>query len=209
MGTAAAASQQFMFGAGSSTYGNKAIYDTFGSTPGLNFMGQMYTNYRIRAIKVRQTAFNVSSGPYEPLQLYINAQADGTKDHPGKGGPVPPFVLPGQAQTGEQRWAKTAIIRNAQAGARPTTVSAYYSVNKVQGPDIMIKNDKDYTGQMQTATPFWDTSSIDGTAPRFSPWIQMGIYTLSGAPPDTEQKVTVSNRVTLYVEFFGKRAVVN
>ena len=49
------------------------------------------------------------------------------------------------------------------AGAAPTRLTVYYSVNKVFGPDVVVKNDESFTGQLKTTLPYWD--NVPGAHP--------------------------------------------
>lgn len=175
-----------------------------GNTPNLSTMASLYLKYRIRGIKYRLTYWQTGG---EPAILYTNASSDTAALTDASTGPTPAFITPTISTVSEQRWAKSRVLNGvAQQGGRPTTLTAYYSVNKVYGPDAVVKNDEDFTGEMSPATPYWNNGSGVPGRPVRSPWVQFGLTTLSGAPA-APNGVTGTLRVeqTVYVEFFGKR----
>lgn len=175
-----------------------------GSTPNLSTMGALYLNYRIRGIKYKLTYWQTAG---DPVLLFTNA-AGNTADIQGTStGPTPAFITPTIATVSEQRWAKTRVCSQTQNGGKPTRLTAYYSVNRVQGPDVVVKNDEDYTGSMNPATPYWavNISTTGNIRPVRSPWAQFGITTLSGQTVTTAVTGVLKVEETVYVEFFGKR----
>ena len=174
-----------------------------GDTPNLSTMGSLYTNYRIRGIKVRLTYWQTGG---VPCFLYTQAVPDQNVVLSSSTAPNPDFIPPNITSLPEQRWSKYRVCQATGAGGRATTVSAYYSVNRVQGPDRIIKNDVDYTGDMQVAAPYWGT--VAPTAyPQRSPWLQFGISTLSGAVVSGDGSDGILKvEQTVYCEFFGRRS---
>lgn len=173
-----------------------------GNTPNLSTMGALYQQYRIRGIKVKLTYWQTAG---EPVMLYTNAQGDQGVLLDTATGPTPAFVAPNVSTVTEQRWSKYRVCQQTQNGGKPTTLSSYYSVNKVQGPDAVVKNDEDYTGNMNVATPYWAAASSSVSRPQRSPWLQFGITTLTGANVTTAVTGVLKVEETVYVEFFGKR----
>lgn len=178
-----------------------------GHTPHMSTMGALYTKYRIRGIKLRLTYWQTGGAP-----VFLFAQATPDQGIVGGGdtAPNPDFIIPSINQLPEQRWAKYRVCQATAAGGRATSLSVYYSVNRVQGPDAIVKNDLEYTGDMQVASPYFSTGSGDTERPVRSPWLQFGIGTLAGNVTTTETLVTGVLKVdqTVYCEFFGKRAQV-
>ena len=177
-----------------------------GDTPNLSTMGQLYLHYRIRGIKLRLTYWQTGGAP---VILFSNAAADTADVETTSTAPTPDFPVPNITILPEQRWGKYRVCQATAAGGRATTLSAYYSVNKVQGPDSVVRNDTDYVGSMKPATPYFaDTTSGSLTRPIKGPWLQFGISTLSGATVAALEQVTGVLKVeqTVYCEFFGKRA---
>lgn len=179
----------------------------FGSCPGLSTLANQFLRYRIRGIKVKYTIYPVKTDPatHEPVFFYVNAQPAGTSINDNDQGPVPPFPTPNIAITPEQRWAKYTPVKFPMAGAAPTRLTVYYSVNKVFGPDAVVKNDESFTGQLRTASPYWDNAV--GAHPVHGIWIQHGVFTISDNPTTVEQKYVIVRQATLYTEFFGKRVM--
>ena len=91
------------------------------------------------------------------------------------------------------------------AGAAPTRLTVYYSVNKVFGQDAVVKNDESFTGQLKTTSPYWDNAI--GAHPVHGIWIQHGVCTISNNPVTVEQKYVYVMQATLYTEFFGRRVM--
>lgn len=180
-----------------------SLSTVMGNTPNLSTMGALYLQYRIRGIKYRLTYWQTAG---EPVMLYTNAQSDINALADTATGPSPAFITPTISTIGEQRWSKSRVCSQTQNGGKPTNLSVYYSVNKVMGPDQVVKNDEDYTGGMQLATPYWNNVSGSTLRPQRSPWAQFGLCTLAGTPVATTAVSGVLKvEETVYVEFFGKR----
>lgn len=173
-----------------------------GETPNLSTMGALYTRYRIRGIKIRLTYWQLGGAP---VILFTNAAPSTTTLNSTVTGPTPAFVTPNITTTTEQRWAKYRVCQATANGGKATSISAYYSVNRVQGPDSIVLNDREYTGEMLPTTPYFANSSSSGDTPTISPWMQWGIATLSGAPAETGTQGVIKVEQTVYCEFFGKR----
>lgn len=180
------------------------IFGIFGNTPNLSTMAALYERYRIRGIKLKTTFWQ--TGGNTPVFLYMNAQSDQDPTAASSTGPTPAFPPPSIVDTPEQRWAKTRICQNTVAGGRATSLSSYYSVNKVFGPDRVVKNDMQFTGTMAPASPFWDTAGTQ-FKPTYSPWVQFGVATLSGSVPPTPVTGVLKIEALVYAEFFGKRSI--
>jgi len=176
-----------------------------GQTPHLSTMGALYNKYRIRGIKLRLTYWQTGGAP---VFLFAQATPDQGIVDGSHTAPNPDFIIPSITQLPEQRWAKYRVCQATAAGGRATSLSVYYSVNKVQGPDAIVKNDLEYTGDMQVTTPYFSTGSGDTNRPTRSPWLQFGIGCLAAAPVTVDNVVTGVLKVdqTVYCEFFGKRA---
>lgn len=172
------------------------------SSPNVSTMGALYQNYRIRGIRLRLTFWQTTQ---TPLILFANAQPDVNGLNDVDTGPTPAFITPSITTTPEQRWAKYRVCGATAQGAVPTTLTAYYSVNKVQGPDAMIRNDQAYTGQMDVITPYFSQYSAPNARPLFGPWMQFGIATLDGTTVGVANAGTLKIEQTVYCEFFGKR----
>lgn len=172
-----------------------------GQTPNLSTMGALYLNYRIRGIKIKLTYWQTAG---EPVCLFTNAASSKSLTS-ASAGPSPPFVTPVVSVTPEQRWAKYRVCQATANGGRATSLSSYYSVNKVYGPDKTVKNDKDFTGEMGPALPYWSQDSTPGAQPVESPWLQYGLFTLSGNNVTAPVTGVLKVEQTVYCEFFGKR----
>jgi len=181
-----------------------SINGIFGSSPNLSTMGALYTKYRIRGIKLRITFWQESGAP---VFLFTQATTNNATVQATSTGPDPLFNPPSIAITPEQRWAKTRVSSATGAGGRATTLSVYYSVNRVQGPDVVVKNDSNYTGQMEDTAPFFSDNTSSGSRPVNSPWLQYGIAMLNGqnAAPLAIPVGVMKVQATVYCEFFGKR----
>ena len=183
------------------------IFLYFGNCPGLSTLANQFLRYRIRGIKVKYTIYPKQTDPatHEPVFFYVNAQPAGTSIQEHHLGPTPPFPAPSITVTPEQRWAKYAPVKFPMAGAAPTRLTVYYSVNKVFGQDAVVKNDESFTGQLKTTSPYWDNAI--GSHPVQGIWIQHGVSTISNNPVTVEQKYVYVMQATLYTEFFGKRVI--
>lgn len=185
----------------STTSDATSLYAIMGNTPNLSTLASLYQRYRIRGIKLRLTFWQQGG---VPCCLYTNAT--GTTSQLGSG-PSPPFVTPTITVLPEQRWAKYRVCQATVAGGKATSLSVYYSVNKVFGPDNTVRNDIGFTGETQQTSPYWSEQGDPNSHPVNFPWMQYGIFTLSG------QNVAAGNasfgvlkiEQTVYTEFFGKR----
>ena len=183
------------------------IFTILGNCPGLSTLATQFLRYRIRGIKIKYTIYPQKTDPatHEPVFFYVNAQAAGTSIQESDQGPIPPFPTQNIFNTPEQRWAKYAPVKFPMAGAAPTRLTVYYSVNKVFGPDVVVKNDESFTGQLKTTLPYWD--NVPGAHPVHGIWIQHGVSTLSNNPTTVVQNYTYVMQATLYTEFFGRRVM--
>lgn len=198
---------QFPFNVGCqlAMYSNfPSIYSVFGNTPNLSTLAQMYQQYRIRGIKLRLTAYYVPPSGAPPICLFVTAQGSTTGTMTG--GPTPAFPTPSISTTPEQRWSKTRVVANTGNGARPTSLSVYYSVNKVYGPDSVVKGDTQFVGDLQTTSPYWGTvADTGGSVPSLGPWCMFGVYSMDGSNIPTNSGITLRVEATVYSEFFSKR----
>lgn len=185
--------------AGANAY---TINGVFGSTPNLSVLAAQYLQYRIKGISLKLTYWQQSG---DPVCLFTNAQSNASPYTVSSTGPSPGFITPGIFNTPEQRWAKYRTCAMTSAGAKPTQLKVYYSVNKVQGPDVVVKNDEEYTGSMQAATPYFSNGTVAEDQPGKTPWAQFGLMTLSGANAVAAVAGVLKVEATVYTEFFGKR----
>lgn len=197
---------KFPFNVGAFPAGNaKSISGIFGQTPNLSTLAQFYQRYRIRGIKLRFTIYYSQVGMEDPAMcFFVTAQSSaGPTNAPD---PVPNFPAPAINITPEQRWTRSTVISNTGLGAKPTTLSVYYSVNKVFGPDAVVKNDADFIGDLDTVAPYWSSSSSDGDRPQQGPWLMYGIYPLDQTKTIAPTiLLTYKVEATVYAEMFGKR----
>lgn len=166
--------------------------------PGLNVLSTNYSRYRITGVKFTfkiyawqnvstQTAWN------SPLCFYVSATANQT-----------PGLVPSITSAPEWRWCKYRSVGVIAAGSKPVTLSQYFAVDKISGPDRSIRDDLDYTGLTASTQPGW-------TNPATGPFFQYGIFTMGGeelsnnwiAAPNTG--LTVSVGVKLYLKAWGKK----
>lgn len=180
----------------------------FGATPGLAVLANQFLRYRIRGVKLRYTIIPVKVDPatHSPVNFYVNAQASGVPITENAVGPTPPFPALQGNITPEQRWSRWAPVRFPMAGASPTVVKAYYSVNKVFGQDSIVKNDESFVGQLKTTPSYWDTASF--AHPVQGIWIQHGVATMNGEAAEVAQTYVIQTQATFYAEFFGKRTAI-
>lgn len=165
---------------------NAAAYvNSFGPGPGLTQLSAAFQKYRVMGVKVKLTAWPDAASP-QPICLFTNASADAT------------FPAPTVSILPEQRWGRYRVIASAATGARPTSLTSYYSINKIYGPDQVVKNDVEFTANTATSTPYF------GTAPSAGPNIQWGFFTLSGVNPTAAINCTIKTEITLYLKYFFK-----
>lgn len=187
---------------GGSALQTASISNRFGGTPGLAQLAQQFLWYRIRGVKLKYTYYPINYS-LQPLVAYFNAQSNGVPLTSSSSSPTPGFPTASVSVMPEQRWCTYRVIPNAANGAKPVTLKTYYSVNKVFGPDRIVKNDERFTGGLVTLPPYYDPSQ----PPQEGPWIQDGMFTMSGAAAGADVTVSVLKRATVYVEFFGKRVL--
>lgn len=166
------------------------LFNFLGQTPGLSLMAAQFTNYRISGLKLRITAWPSQSTL--PMVLFTNA-ADLT-------GNV--LTTPNSSNLPEARWAKYKVCNPTPAGATPTVLNVYYSVNKVTGPDISTKTDLDFTGSVLPGAPYWLLAPNDG------PFYTIGLYMMSGVNPPAPTSCILKIEATVYAKFYGRRTLV-
>lgn len=182
--------------------GQVSWINLFGNAPGARSLAGLYSNYRVRGVKLKFTYFPTVYAA--PMVGFVDAQADASVITD-----TPSFPAPAIQTTGEQRWAKTKLINNPNQGGSPSSISVYYSVNKVQGPDNVVKNDMDYVGSTKFDAPFFDEVSVGSEfGPRRGPTVQFGIYPLVHPVP-SPVTVQVKMEGTLYISYFSKIATVD
>lgn len=164
----------------------------FGDAPGLVQISANYDTYRVSGIRVKHTIWPLPAATDVPVYVYTDASHDPI-------GSVPSITV-----TPEQRWTKSRIVKIASNGANPTTISQYYSVNKIEGPDRMIKNDADYTA---LCGPSNSPGSWSG--PLKGPYMRTGFYTMTGANTAAAQTATVKTEFMIYLKFWGKRRTIS
>lgn len=203
-GSVAFNAQNLAFGIGASSIPAVqavSINGVFGNTPGLSTMGSLYLYYRIRGIKLKLTYWQTAG---TPVVLFTNANS--SSEPATIANPVPDFVTPAVNVLPEQRWARYKTCSQTQNGGRPTVLNSYYSVNKVFGPDSVVKNDKSFVGEMQVATPYFSIGTDSNSQPTFSPYLEFGLLTMNGQPVVEPVNTGVLKiEATVYTEFFGKR----
>lgn len=185
-----------------SVLNSHSVSGTFAGCPNLSTMAALYTKYRIRGISLKFTYWQTSG---EPVLLFTNAQSCATPNSAGMSGPTPGFVVPSVNVTPELRWARTRVCSMTSAGAKPTTLKVFYSVNKVQGPDEIVKNDSSYVGNTTVSSPYFSDNTGVGDQPTHGPWAMYGLTTLAGAPSADGVTGVMRATATVYTEFFGKR----
>lgn len=172
-----------------------------GVPPGLAMMAANFMYYRVRGIKLKFTIWPDTSYA-RPACFFVNAGTSSRANDPANGTPYPNFPDALQDALGEQRWAKWSVIRVPNAGARPTTVSVYYSVNRVYGPDAVARNDMEFTGAMSPSPPFFSASGY----PTRSPWLQFGVMPMvNGDFLQENVAYALQIQATVYTQFFGRR----
>lgn len=172
----------------------QSIVNAFGTTPNLYALSNLYEYYRIRGIKITTRVWpatvneiNSVNQTVPPFLFGFNAVTDNQS-----------FPAANVQNFQEQRWAKARLCSNANQGAKPVTVSVYYSVNKVYGPDRVTRNDTTFIGTInQGATPTYN-------APSNSPELQQVLFTMTGNNLTANVNVALLHRVTVYAEFWGK-----
>lgn len=193
------------FNTGASSGTMPTIERVLGQTPNLSILAYQYLHYRIKGIALKLTYWATTS--VTPLLLYVQAASSTGENTSNQLQPSPNFPNPSITVVPEQRWTKYTVCSATAAGARPTTLRAYYSVNKVFGPDAVVKNSEDFTGQLVPNTPYWSTNSDSPARPTKGPWLQWGVTTLSGQPVSQVDGANGVMKVeaTVYAEFYGKR----
>ena len=171
------------------TSGND-LYNLLGSTPGLSTLATQFTKYRIYGIKLKFTAW--PSDPAVPVVMYTNAGST----------PADLITNPNSSNLPEQRWARYKVCSPTTAGARPSTMTVYYSTKKIVGPDVSVKTDLDYTGTLSSGAPYWSVPAPKG------PFFEYGAYTMSGLNPTVAVHIIFKIEATIYAKFWGKKALV-
>ena len=116
--------------------------------------------------------------------------------------PVDLIPNPNSSNLPEQRWARYKVCNPTTAGARPSTMTVYYSTKKVVGPDVSVKTDLEYTGTLSVGAPYWTVP------PNKGPFFEYGAYTMSGLNPTAAVHIIYKIEATIYAKFWGKKALV-
>lgn len=204
--------QNVAFAVGASTVSSNlndaSISGRFGTTPNLSTLASLYQRYRIRGVRLKLTVWPTTGGVTQPICVFMNAASSQVDLATTSNGPSPAFPPADISVTPEQRWSRSAVIRNTGQGANPTKISAYYSVDKVQGPDKSIPVNSAYYGTTQLTAPFWsDAAPGAPDTPINSPWLEFGMYTMSGGlVAGTAVEAVIKAEATVYTEFWGKRS---
>lgn len=106
----------------------------------------------------------------------------------------------------EQRWVKWKYIQSGFLyGGRATKLRFYFNVNRVFGPDRVVKGDEDFTGRTDTLdstnTGF---SSLLPNRPVDGPGLQMMIYSVDGLGYEGGTLFNVQVDWTFYIKYFNK-----
>lgn len=171
-----------------------AITASFGAPPGLSALANAFDTYKISAIKQKVTYWPLSAVGDPPLVGFIEASAD--LNFAGIAN------LPTIIYQPEQRWIRYKVLNFANQGGRPAQVSAYFSVNKVYGPDLIVKGSAGFVGHTQLTAPYF------AAPPATGPFFRTGIITMSGVGAPAPISVVVKVETVLYIKFFGKRDLI-
>lgn len=165
-----------------------AIVTAFGQTPGLSQAAVSFNQYKLRGVKLKFTYWPLGPNT-QPVCAYTNADAVSAQLV---------ALIPTIDVIPEQRWGKYRTLTFPGQGAKPTSLSTYYSVNKVWGPDRTESNSVNFTSSTTLASPFHNV-------PVAGPFMEFGLFTMSGfaalAPIEVEYKV----EVTSYLQYWGRR----
>lgn len=170
-----------------------SLITAFGTSPNLYAISNLFERYRIQAIKITARVWPNNPGSTigavqqsQPICAAFQAVASNQS-----------FPTPSVSNLPEQRWATYRLLNNANAGGKPSKVSAYFSVNKVEGKDQVVKNDTAYTGVItQGSTPTY-------AAPSIGPQLQFSVFSMTGALLDNTP-LAIMYTVKAYVKFWGK-----
>ncbi|AKE44323.1 capsid protein [Apteryx rowi circovirus-like virus] len=172
-----------------------SIISSAGNAPGLNSLGNAFVNYRIRGLKTKMTLWPDSATV--PIVAYHLAGASQSEMA---------SITPNVSTLPELRWQKYRTCNYAAAGAKPTRLNSYFSVDKVYGPDAVVKNDSNFVGNITTAAP--PAPPVFG-APGLGPGFRFGLFTMSGLNPTVAVNCVTKIEFTAYVNFFSKRGIIN
>jgi hypothetical protein len=167
-----------------------AIAALAGDAPSLTELGLAYQKYRIRGLKIKMTFWPDSTAP--PLVGYTNAA----------GLSAQLIASPSISTLPEARWSKYKVMSNPGAGAKPTVLISYYSVNKVYGPDEVVGNDIGFIAATASSPAAW-------VAPLVTVPCQFGAFTMSGLNATADINVVVKMEITPYLQMFNKTTDLN
>lgn len=162
-----------------------------GDAPGMLSLGQAFNQYRIRGLKIKITYWPDPAQAGVPIVGYFNA------------GPNAPSLVSAPAinTLPEQRWAKYKTLNQPGTGSKPTTLSVYYSVNKIWGPDQVVKNDVAFTAAVGSGGLTSWSSPVNAALAEF------GLLTMSGLNPTAALNVVCKVEMTPYIELFSKKLI--
>lgn len=157
----------------------------YGNSPGILALCSAFQIYQITGVKIRLTFWPLAPNA-TPLVGFFQASGDNVFTSPSIGG------------TCEERWSKYKVLSFPGQGCRPTSLSMYYNVNKVYGPNPVTKGDGNFQSNTLPSTPF-------GAVPLQGPSFRYGIFTLAGVNiAGVQADVHVKAEVTLYIKFYQK-----
>lgn len=157
------------------------IIDKVATAPGMTQYANLFENYRISGVKVTLTPITAS-----PLLIgFVYA-----------GNQIP--VVNTHSLT-ETRWSRWKALGNVNAGGATKRISRYFSVVSVGGGDRTIANDADWTGETNTASPFF-------TAPAETVNLYFGASPLTAFTEETVVPYIVS--LVVYTTFWNRRSIV-
>lgn len=164
------------------------FFNRFGPAPGQQIASQNFQQYKLRGLKLKTTYW-----PLAPNVQPICAWTMAAQQTTALGALTPDInTVP------EQRWSKYRVLSFPGQGCRPTTMTSYYSVGKVWGPDRTELNSVNFTSSTSLVSPWYNT-------PVAGPFYDEGIFIMNGFPAAVPAVVAYKTEATGYFQYWAKR----
>lgn len=153
-------------------------------TPGFGSYATQFRRYRVNGIKMKATVVDFSTVTEPLLHGFIARDSNNTLS-----------AIEGLTAFVQERWNNYRMLTPSTGNRALVKHSQYWSVNKIEGGDLTVKGDENYTGLV---------TSGNYQQPAILPQISTLVSTLDGKPPTAAQPVTILYDITFYTKFWNR-----
>lgn len=172
---------------------------------------QIFRRYRCKGVAATITVTPfwdtlVQPGVSEQTRRYMLCAWANAEAIPTGGNASGPTMFPFANIIPEQRWKKYRVIQQGWIyGGKPTKLRFYFNVNKVYGPDRIVKGDVNFTGQTDSFEAGGSGfAPLPVARPQAGPGLQIMIYTVDGNAFTNGVAFTIQIDWTFYIKYFQK-----